>query len=93
MGEGYDEKVDVWSIGVIMYILLCGFPPFYAPNNQQLFEKIQKGEFQFLAPYWDPISDSAKELIKKMIVVDPALRYSAQQVGYFFLRKILIWVI
>jgi len=80
MGEGYDEKVDIWSIGVIMYILLCGFPPFYAPNNQQLFEKIQKGDFQFLSPFWDEISQSAKDLIKKMIVVDPNVRLSAEQV-------------
>jgi len=80
MGNGYDEKVDIWSIGVIMYILLCGFPPFYADNNAKLFEKIMKGDFQFLTPYWDPISDAAKQLIKKMIVVDPAVRYTANQV-------------
>ena len=58
--KGYDKQCDVWSLGVIVYILLCGFPPFYADNDAQLFEKIKKGEYEFLRPYWDPISDSAK---------------------------------
>jgi len=80
LGEGYNQEVDVWSIGVIMYILLCGFPPFYAENNSKLFEKIMEGKFTFPSPYWDKISASAKDLIKCLLVVDPKKRYSSKQV-------------
>jgi len=80
LGEGYNQEVDVWSTGVIMYILLCGFPPFYAENNSKLFEKIMAGTYSFPSPYWDKISSSAKDLIKCMLVVDPKKRYSSAQV-------------
>jgi len=80
IGEGYNQEVDVWSIGVIMYILLCGFPPFYADNNSKLFEKIMSGAYSFPSPYWDKISASAKDLIKCMLVVDPKKRYTSSQV-------------
>jgi len=77
--KGYDKQCDVWSLGVIVYILLCGFPPFYADNDAQLFEKIKKGEYEFLRPYWDPISDSAKDFIRQMLQVDPKKRVTCQQ--------------
>ncbi len=50
---------------------LCGFPPFYEENNQLLFDMIKKGEFEFPSPYWDDISDMAKDVIRKLLVVDP----------------------
>jgi len=59
--------VDVWSIGVIAYILLCGYPPFYDENDANLFAQILKGDFEFDSPYWDDISDSAKEFIRQLI--------------------------
>lgn len=71
--KGYDCACDVWSLGVIMYILLCGFPPFYADNDAQLYEKIKRGHFEFLRPYWDPISKEAKDLISKMLTVTAIL--------------------
>jgi len=77
--KGYDKQCDVWSLGVIVYILLCGFPPFYADNDAQLFEKIKRGEFEFLRPYWDPISDSAKDFIRQMLRVDPKQRITCDQ--------------
>jgi len=77
--RGYDAKCDIWSFGVIVYILLCGFPPFYADNDAQLFEKIKRGDFQFLKPYWDPISDEAKDFVRKMLVTDPTKRKSAAE--------------
>lgn len=53
----------MWSAGVIMYILLCGYPPFYNENEAILFESIMAGQFEFHSPYWDHISHEAKDLI------------------------------
>uniref|UniRef100_A0A7S0J9G7 Protein kinase domain-containing protein n=1 Tax=Calcidiscus leptoporus TaxID=127549 RepID=A0A7S0J9G7_9EUKA len=77
--KGYGKECDVWSLGVIIYILLCGFPPFYAENDAQLYEKIKRGEYEFLRPYWDPISDLAKDLIRKMLTVDPHKRITCEE--------------
>jgi len=52
-GKGYGKEVDFWSIGVIIYILLCGFPPFFEDDNAKLFEMIKAGSFEFPSPYWD----------------------------------------
>jgi calcium/calmodulin-dependent protein kinase I len=76
----YGSEVDMWSLGVIMYILLCGFPPFYDENNAALFASIKRGIFDFPSPYWDGISDVAKDLICRLLVVDPKKRYTAEQV-------------
>ena len=67
-GKVYDEAVDLWSLGVIMYILLCGFPPFYDENNTALFATIKSGLFDFPSPYWDPVSENGKMkmMIKRM---------------------------
>jgi calcium/calmodulin-dependent protein kinase I len=56
----YGKAVDVWSIGVIAYILLCGYPPFYDENDANLFAQIIRGEYEFDSPYWDDISDSGR---------------------------------
>ncbi|XP_022086203.1 serine/threonine-protein kinase DCLK1-like isoform X2 [Acanthaster planci] len=79
---GYGLKVDVWAAGVITYILLCGFPPFRSETNDQeeLFDHIIAGEFQFISPYWDSISEVAKDLISCMLEVDVDRRFSATQV-------------
>lgn len=80
--KGYGLEVDMWAAGVILYILLCGFPPFRSPERDQdeLFNIIQQGQFEFLAPYWDNISDAAKDLVRHLLVVDPKKRYTAHQV-------------
>ncbi|KAJ3602586.1 hypothetical protein NHX12_030338 [Muraenolepis orangiensis] len=67
----YSKAVDCWSIGVIAYILLCGYPPFYDENDSKLFEQILKAEYEFDSPYWDDISESAKDFI--VIAGDTAL--------------------
>ncbi|XP_061574493.1 serine/threonine-protein kinase DCLK2 isoform X2 [Cololabis saira] len=79
---GYGLKVDVWAAGVITYILLCGFPPFRSENNRQeeLFDQILLGRLDFPGPYWDNITDSAKELIGKMLQVNVDGRYTAQDI-------------
>jgi len=79
-GKGYGGSVDVWSIGITLYILLCGFPPFYNEDNAELFEQIKKGEFEFPSPYWDDISDMAKELIQQILVVEPSARLSIDDI-------------
>ncbi|XP_041116229.1 serine/threonine-protein kinase DCLK1a isoform X2 [Polyodon spathula] len=79
---GYGLKVDLWAAGVISYILLCGFPPFRGSSEDQevLFDQILMGQLDFPSPYWDHISDSAKELITLMLQVEVDQRYSALQV-------------
>lgn len=79
-GEGYDKAVDYWSVGVILYILLCGFPPFYADTNKQLFEIISICKYEFLSPYWDGISDMAKDLIRHLLVIDPKKRFTTADI-------------
>lgn len=59
---------------------LCGFPPFYEENNQKLFEMIKKCEFDFPSPYWDDVSDMAKDLIRALLVIDPKGRLNADQI-------------
>ncbi|XP_025198840.1 calcium/calmodulin-dependent protein kinase type 1 isoform X1 [Melanaphis sacchari] len=75
----YGKAVDVWSIGVISYILLCGYPPFYDENDANLFAQILKGEFEFDSPYWDDISDSAKNFIRQLMCVDADKRYTCRE--------------
>ncbi|XP_015851789.1 serine/threonine-protein kinase DCLK1 isoform X1 [Peromyscus maniculatus bairdii] len=79
---GYGLKVDIWAAGVITYILLCGFPPFRGSGDDQevLFDQILMGQVDFPPPYWDNVSDSAKELINMMLLVNVDQRFSALQV-------------
>ncbi|XP_048052637.1 serine/threonine-protein kinase DCLK2 isoform X8 [Megalobrama amblycephala] len=80
--SGYGLKVDIWAAGVITYILLCGFPPFRSENNLQedLFDQILVGRLEFPSPFWDNITDSAKELIGYMLQVNVEARYTAEDV-------------
>ena len=77
--ENYGLPVDIWSCGVVFYILLCHFPPFYAENTRKLFQKIMKGNFDFPSPYWDDVSESAKDLISRMLVLNTDRRLQAEE--------------
>jgi len=77
--ESYDKSVDMWSVGVIIYILLSGYPPFYADSAPALFKKIMEVKYDFDDSVWDDISDSAKNLIQNLLVKDPAKRFTAKQ--------------
>jgi calcium-dependent protein kinase len=77
IGEGYDEKCDIWSIGVICYILTCGYPPFYGDDDRGILRSVKKGSFDFPSPDWDKNSKELKHFIKTMLTMDPAERPSA----------------
>jgi len=76
--KGYDKEVDMWSIGVITYILLCGFPPFYNEKLQLLFEQIMKADYDFPEDYWSDVSKEAKDFIRRLLVVDPKQRMTGK---------------
>lgn len=78
-GEGYGYAVDMWSIGVITYILLSGYPPFYGDDDASVLELTSKGEFRFFSPEWDEVSTEAKDFITKLIQVNPSKRMSASE--------------
>ncbi len=77
--NGYNEKCDLWSCGIILYILLCGSPPFYGKNEKEIFKKILDGNFTFRHKIWNKVSSEAKNLVLKLLQVDPAKRLSAKE--------------
>lgn len=80
LSGGYNEAADVWSAGVILYILLSGMPPFWGKTKSRIFEAVRAADLKFPSDPWDHISESAKDLIRKMLCTDPSQRFSAQQV-------------
>ncbi|KAF7130975.1 hypothetical protein CNMCM5793_003910 [Aspergillus hiratsukae] len=77
--ERYSKSVDMWALGCVLYTLLCGFPPFYDESIQVLTEKVARGQYTFLSPWWDDISKSAQDLISHLLTVDPEKRYSIKE--------------
>ncbi|KIW09419.1 hypothetical protein, variant 1 [Verruconis gallopava] len=77
--ERYSKSVDMWALGCVLYTLLCGFPPFYDESIQTLTEKVAKGQYTFLSPWWDDISKSAQDLVSHLLTVDPEKRYTIKQ--------------
>lgn len=82
--EKYDKSCDIWSLGVIMYILLCGFPPFFSNHGQPISpgmkNRIKTGQFDFPDPEWSNVSQDAKTLIREMLCVDSSKRLTIDQV-------------
>lgn len=76
----YGRECDLWSCGVILFILLGGYPPFYDDSEPNLFRKIRKGEYDMDDPVWNDVSESAKDMISKLLVVDPAKRLTIEGV-------------
>ncbi|XP_070571748.1 phosphorylase b kinase gamma catalytic chain, skeletal muscle/heart isoform-like [Ptychodera flava] len=77
--DGYHKEVDLWACGVIMYTLLVGSPPFWHRKQMVMLRAIMDGRYQFSSPEWDDISDYPKDLISKLLVVDPSKRLTAEQ--------------
>jgi serine/threonine protein kinase len=87
-GKQYDYSADMWSIGVIMYIIIGGYPPFYEDNQQQLFDKIKAADYEFHREFWDNISDDAKDLISRCICLDVDARITCEQaINHPWLKK------
>ena len=77
--ERYSKSVDMWALGCVLYTLLCGFPPFYDESIQVLTEKVARGQYTFLSPWWDDISKSAQDLVSHLLTVDPEKRYTIKE--------------
>ncbi|KAG5179819.1 kinase-like domain-containing protein [Tribonema minus] len=75
----YGTSVDMWSIGVIIYILLGGYPPFHDENQTRLFRKIRAGSYKFHSEYWGGVSNEAKDLISRLLTVDVSKRLTAAE--------------
>ncbi|KAL2090157.1 hypothetical protein ACEWY4_014845 [Coilia grayii] len=79
-GNAYGPEVDMWSVGVILYILLCGFEPFFDPRGDQyMYSRILNCDYEFVSPWWDEVSLNAKDLVSKLIVQDPHKRLTVDQ--------------
>ncbi|XP_066061945.1 calcium/calmodulin-dependent protein kinase type IV-like [Chamaea fasciata] len=79
-GCPYGPEVDMWSVGVITYILLCGFEPFFDPRGDQyMYSRILTCDYEFVSPWWDEVSPNAKDLVRKLIVLDPQKRLTVHQ--------------
>ncbi|XP_077059017.1 calcium/calmodulin-dependent protein kinase type IV [Siphateles boraxobius] len=79
-GNAYGPEVDMWSVGVILYILLCGFEPFFDPRGDQyMYSRILNCDYEFVSPWWDEVSLNAKDLVSKLIVLDPHKRLTVKQ--------------
>lgn len=75
--KNYNEKCDIWSLGVILYILLVGYPPFNGAEDSQIISAVKKGKYSLDEPEWDDVSEEAQDLVRKCLTYDPDKRASA----------------
>lgn len=78
-GQSYGTKVDMWSLGVILYILLGGYQPFIEDDQKKLFKRIKKGDYEYHEEWWVDVSVDAKQCISSLLTVDPSKRLSAKK--------------
>ncbi len=79
MPLGYDKRVDIWSLGVVCFIMLCGYPPFREKDRAKLFRRIKTADYVFDSPWWDPVSPVAKDFVARMLQADPDARASVEE--------------
>ncbi|XP_039893051.1 calcium/calmodulin-dependent protein kinase type II subunit gamma isoform X22 [Simochromis diagramma] len=77
--DPYGKPVDIWACGVILYILLVGYPPFWDEDQHKLYQQIKAGAYDFPSPEWDTVTPEAKNLINQMLTINPAKRITADQ--------------
>jgi len=77
-GTGYGTEVDMWGVGVITYILLCGFVPFYGEDEDEVYDRIEDGDYSFPSPYWDKISSEAKDFVSACFHLDRKQRLTME---------------
>ena len=78
-GRGYGKEVDLWSIGVITYVLLCGYPPFYGDALEEILSAVTNADYEFHEEFWSEVSEDAKQFISNLLVTDPMLRMTADE--------------
>jgi calcium-dependent protein kinase len=78
LAGGYDQACDVWSCGVIMYVILCGYPPFYAEADKEILQKVRSGKYEYDKKDWEGISEDAKKLIDNMLKLKREQRFTAE---------------
>jgi phosphorylase kinase gamma subunit len=77
--KGYGNEVDIWASGVIMYTLLVGFPPFWHRKQMIMLRNIMEGKYEFCSPEWDDITDQPKDIIRRLLVIEPHKRLTASE--------------
>ncbi|XP_038847015.1 calcium/calmodulin-dependent protein kinase type II subunit gamma-like isoform X8 [Salvelinus fontinalis] len=77
--DSYGKPVDIWACGVILYILLVGYPPFWDEDQHKLYQQIKAGAYDFPSPEWDTVTPEAKNLINQMLTINPSKRITADQ--------------
>lgn len=89
-GRDYNEKVDIWSAGVILYIMLAGMPPFYGDSTEEIFEAVLRANLRFPTRTFRSVSPAAKDLLRRMLCKDVSKRLSAEQVLRKYHRSIIL---
>ena len=83
----YDKQCDMWSIGVILFMMMSGCPPFSGPNDHAIIESVRRGEYKFDPRYWSDKSSEVKDLVSKLLEKDPKKRFTAAQaIGHKWIK-------